>query len=79
MFSEVSNVKHAKLKRPVVRHFSIPSVLAMEPVMDEVIEHFCDFLEKRFVKPKQVCRFGDWLSYCKPPLSPFLQGEPFLF
>lgn len=65
MFSETDNKEHAKLKRPVVRHFSVPSVLAMEPHMDKTIEEFCDHLERRFVEPSKACEFGDWLAYCK--------------
>ncbi|OHF04526.1 benzoate 4-monooxygenase cytochrome P450 [Colletotrichum orchidophilum] len=63
MFSETDNKEHAKLKRPVVRHFSVPSVLAMEPHMDKTIDEFCDHLERRFVDTVKVCEFGDWLAY----------------
>ncbi|KAM7195564.1 Pisatin demethylase [Naviculisporaceae sp. PSN 640] len=63
MFSEVDNVEHARLKRPVVRHYSVPSVLAMEPHMDSVIADFFDHLRTRYVSPKKPCPFGDWLSY----------------
>ncbi|KAF6802151.1 hypothetical protein CSOJ01_11806 [Colletotrichum sojae] len=63
MFSETNNVEHARLKRPVVRHYSVPSVLAMEPHMDKVIDEFCDHLEKRFVKTGNPCEFGDWIAY----------------
>ncbi|KAG7042730.1 benzoate 4-monooxygenase cytochrome p450 [Colletotrichum scovillei] len=63
MFSEVDNVEHARLKRPVVRHYSVPSVLAMEPHMDQVIDEFCDHLQSRFVDTGKKCDFGDWLAY----------------
>ncbi|KAK4224031.1 pisatin demethylase [Podospora fimiseda] len=63
MFSEVDNVEHARLKRPVVRHFSVPSVLAMEPLMDQAIEEFVGHLQTRFVKPNKPVQFGNWLSY----------------
>lgn len=63
MFSEVDNVEHARLKRPVVRHYSVPSVLAMEPHMDSVITDFLDHLRTRYVSPKKACPFGDWLGY----------------
>lgn len=65
MFSEVDNVEHARLKRPVVRHYSVPSVRAMEPNMDKVIQDFCDHLQKRFVGPSKTCELGDWLAYCE--------------
>lgn len=64
MFSETDNVEHARLKRPVVRHYSVPAVLAMEPHMDKVIADFLQHLQKRFVEPKKACDFGNWLSYC---------------
>jgi len=64
MFSETDNVKHAQLKRPVVRHYSVSSVLAMEPHMDKVITDFIQHLQKRYVEPKKVCEFGGWLGYC---------------
>ncbi|KAK0649763.1 cytochrome P450 [Cercophora newfieldiana] len=63
MFSECDNVEHARLKRPVVRHYSVPSVLAMEPHMDKVIADFLAHLQKRYVEPKKVCEFGEWLGY----------------
>ncbi|KAK3988045.1 putative cytochrome P450 pisatin demethylase-like protein, partial [Cladorrhinum sp. PSN332] len=63
MFSETDNVEHARLKRPVVRHFSVPSVLAMEPLMDKAMAEFLDHLQARYVKPAKPCEFGDWLGY----------------
>ena len=65
MFSEVDPTKHALIKRPIVRHYSMPAVLAMEPLMDAVIKEFCETLQKRYVEPKKTCEFGDWLTYCK--------------
>lgn len=65
MFSETNNVEHARLKRPVVRHYSVPSVLAMEPHMDKVIDEFCDHLQKRFVETGKPCEFGDWIAFCE--------------
>ena len=63
MFSETDNVEHARLKRPVVRHYSVPSVLAMEPLMDMAIGDFLEHLRTRYVQPQKVCEFGDWLGY----------------
>ncbi|KAH8666214.1 cytochrome P450 [Ilyonectria robusta] len=63
MFSETGNVEHARLKRPVVRHYTVPSVRAMEPHMDKVIQDFCDHLQQRFVEPRKICDFGNWLAY----------------
>ncbi|KAK4147374.1 Pisatin demethylase [Dichotomopilus funicola] len=63
MFSEVDPTLHAQIKRPVVRHYSVPAVLVMEPLMDKVIHEFMDTLQKRYVEPKKTVEFGDWLSY----------------
>ncbi|KAI8271935.1 hypothetical protein K4K56_002839 [Colletotrichum sp. SAR 10_98] len=63
MFSETNNVEHARMKRPVVRHYSVPSVLAMEPHMDRCIDEFCDHLQKRFADTWEACVFGDWLAF----------------
>ncbi|KAK3336366.1 cytochrome P450 [Cercophora scortea] len=63
MFSEIDNAEHARMKRPVVRHYSVPSVLAMEALQDQVIAEFLQHLQKRFVEPGATCEFGEWLSY----------------
>lgn len=65
MFSETDNVLHARLKRPVVRNYSIPNVTRMEPHMDEVITDFCNHLQRRYAEPGKVCTLGDWLAYCE--------------
>ncbi|KAK1780274.1 putative cytochrome P450 pisatin demethylase-like protein [Copromyces sp. CBS 386.78] len=63
MFSEVNKAEHARMKRPVVRHYSVPSVLAMEPLMDQVMDDFLGHLQTRYVDTKQECEFGEWLGY----------------
>ncbi|KAK0609431.1 cytochrome P450 [Immersiella caudata] len=63
MFSETDNVEHPRLKRPVVRHYSVPSILAMEPHMNNVISGFLGHLQKRYVELNKVCEFGEWLGY----------------
>ncbi len=70
MFSEVDPTLHAQIKRPVVRHYSVPAVLTMEPLMDSVITDFINTLQKRYVEPKKTCEFGDWLGYCTLALLP---------
>lgn len=65
MFSEVGNVEHARLKRPVVRHYSVPSVRAMEPHMDKIIQELYGHLQRRFVEIGKICEIGDWLAYYK--------------
>ncbi|KAF7556956.1 hypothetical protein G7Z17_g1011 [Cylindrodendrum hubeiense] len=63
MFSEIDNEKHARLKRPVVHHYSASKVRVMEPLVDKVLLEFCDHLQKRFVNPEKACDFGNWLAY----------------
>ncbi|KAL0939605.1 benzoate 4-monooxygenase cytochrome p450 [Colletotrichum truncatum] len=63
MFSETNNVEHARLKRPVVRHYSVPSVLAMESHMDKIIDDLCAHLQKRFTDTGESCELGNWLAF----------------
>ncbi|EGY21306.1 pisatin demethylase [Verticillium dahliae VdLs.17] len=72
MFSQVDNIFHTRLKRPVVCHYSVPSMLAMEPHMNEVVETFCDHLQKRFVYPGTLCDLDEWQAYCKMRRMPWL-------
>ncbi|KAI1078502.1 cytochrome P450 [Whalleya microplaca] len=63
MFSETDIVQHARFKRPVVRHYSLGSVLAVEPIMDQVIADFCKHLETRFIAQDKSFDLGSWLTY----------------
>ncbi|KAI0007981.1 cytochrome P450 [Xylariaceae sp. FL0662B] len=63
LFSETDCVQHARLKRPIVRHYSLGNSLAMEPLMDQVLSEFREHLEKRFVTQDKPVDLGSWLSY----------------
>ncbi|KAK3318887.1 cytochrome P450 [Apodospora peruviana] len=67
LFSETNQVIHARKKRPVVKYYSMSSVLALEPKIDGVINEFCKQLEQRFINgpagPKD-CDLGEWLAFC---------------
>ncbi|KAK8137997.1 hypothetical protein PG984_001377 [Apiospora sp. TS-2023a] len=63
LFSELNTVKHAKLKKRIVRHYSNSSVLATEPLMDEVIEDFCEQLDSRFATTGQDFPLDEWLKH----------------
>ncbi|KAK7950942.1 cytochrome P450 monooxygenase [Apiospora aurea] len=63
LFSETDPAEHAILKKPIVRHYSTSSVLATEPLMDEVLEDFCGHLEKRFIQPGHPCPLDEWLKH----------------
>ncbi|KAK8020042.1 hypothetical protein PG990_005180 [Apiospora arundinis] len=63
LFSETNPVKHAAMKRPIIRHYSISNVLATEPLMDKVIDELCGHLEKRFVETGRLCCLDEWLKH----------------
>jgi len=68
MFSTTDQLEHARMKRPIVKYYSIGSVLAIEPTMDGVISDFCKELEQRFMRgpsgPKE-CDLGEWIAFCE--------------
>ncbi|KAH9908569.1 cytochrome P450 [Xylariomycetidae sp. FL2044] len=63
LFSQVESAEHARLKRPIVRHYSVPSVLALEKHMDKVIDDLSSHLENRFINQGKDCDLGAWLGY----------------
>lgn len=69
LFSELNTVKHASLKKPIVRYFSNSSVLATEPLMDEVIADFCEQMDNRFATSGQYCPLDEWLKHCELPVD----------
>lgn len=75
MFSQVESAKHARMKRPVVRHYSTSAVLVMEPNMDTVMNDFTRHLDERFVKTGKTCQFGEWLSFCKSSPASWFQAR----
>ncbi|KAK4169662.1 Pisatin demethylase [Cladorrhinum sp. PSN259] len=69
VFSEANQVRHAQMKRPIVKFFSLGSVLAIEPHMNQVISDLIKQLDARFVTgpggthaPKDF-EFGDWIAF----------------
>jgi cytochrome P450 len=69
IFSTTDQAEHARMKRPVAKYFSLGHVLALEPHMDTVIGDLIKNLDERFVKSKKTCDLGEWIAFCKPPLS----------
>lgn len=68
LFSTTDQVEHARMKKPIVKYYSMSSVLAMEPAMNEVISDFCDHLERRFMlgdNEGKVFDLGQWIAFCK--------------
>ncbi|KAH8880968.1 cytochrome P450 [Thozetella sp. PMI_491] len=67
IFSTSDPSEHARMKRPVAKHFSVGSFAAMEPHMDEAIDNLCYQLEHRFIDKEGRAKsfdLGEWISYC---------------
>jgi hypothetical protein len=71
IFSTTDQAEHARMKRPVVKYFSLGHVLALEPHMDMVIADLIKNLDERFANPNKTCDLGEWIAFCKhPPIPP---------
>ncbi|KAM0547823.1 hypothetical protein ACHAPJ_010169 [Fusarium lateritium] len=65
LFSTTDQAEHARMKRPIVKYYSQSSIVRLEPLMNGLIQDFCEHLEKRFMsgdKPIE-CDFGEWIGY----------------
>jgi len=66
IFSTTSQTEHARMKRPIVKYYSMSYVLALEPHIDTVITDFCKHLDWRFINgpncPKP-CDLGEWIDF----------------
>ncbi len=75
VFSITDPAEHARMQRPIAKHFSVGSVLALEPLTDKSIQYLCNALESRFTssgsKKGARCDLGEWIAYCEEP--PFLK------
>ncbi|KAM0270038.1 hypothetical protein ACHAQH_009574 [Verticillium albo-atrum] len=60
LFSLIDPVEHARQRRPVAKHYSMASVLQLEPHFDEAIQLLCYQLEQRFMRNwvQSHCEFG---------------------
>ncbi|KAF5001839.1 hypothetical protein FDECE_10828 [Fusarium decemcellulare] len=66
LFSTTDQVEHARMKRPIVKYYSMSSVLAMEGEVNPVISDFCDHLERRFMEKENKDKrfdFGQWIAF----------------
>ncbi|KEF58091.1 uncharacterized protein A1O9_06014 [Exophiala aquamarina CBS 119918] len=66
LFSTTDQVAHARMKKPVVKYYSMSSILGLERGMNEVINDFCGHLERRFMEGNNKgkdCDLGKWLAY----------------
>ncbi|KAL6863421.1 hypothetical protein ACO1O0_003675 [Amphichorda felina] len=53
------------MKRPIVKYYSMSSVLNLEPLMDTVSKDFLKQLDNRFATKgtKQRCDLGEWIGF----------------
>ncbi|KAK2791387.1 hypothetical protein FQN53_004568 [Emmonsiellopsis sp. PD_33] len=49
IFSTTDQAMNARMKKPIVKHYTEGSILAIEPLLDSVIGEFCSILEERFI------------------------------
>lgn len=79
MFSTTDQTEHAQMKRPIVKHYSLGSVLALESHMDNVLGELMQQLDNRFAKGGQgTCDLGEWVAFCQFPYLPiFAFSSPF--
>lgn len=64
MFSTTDQTEHAQMKRPIVKHYSLGSVLALESHMDNVLGELMQQLDNRFAKGGQgTCDLGEWVAF----------------
>lgn len=73
VFSITDPAEHARMQRPIAKHFSSSGVLALEPLADQSIQQLCDTLESRFTGSSgdtkgEPCDLGEWLAFCSDSL-----------
>ncbi|KAL8350058.1 hypothetical protein RB598_005409 [Gaeumannomyces tritici] len=67
VFSLCDPAEHARQKRPIAKHYSLPSILQLEGHVDEAILLLCRQLEDRFMTSKdgsfgESFDLGEWIS-----------------
>ncbi|KAI0855331.1 cytochrome P450 [Xylaria cubensis] len=62
LFSEIDPVNHARMKRPIVKYFTMRNVLSKEILMDKVIKDMCRHLNTSF--NDKDCDLGEWIAFC---------------
>ncbi|TRX90036.1 hypothetical protein FHL15_009137 [Xylaria flabelliformis] len=62
LFSEIDPVNHARMKRPIVKYFTMRNVLSKEILMDKVIKDMCEHLNTSF--NDKDCDLGEWIAFC---------------
>lgn len=55
---------NTQVMKPIVKLFSMGSLLSMEPLIDNTITYFIRRLEEEFVSTGNACDMASWLHYC---------------
>ncbi|KAK3306759.1 cytochrome P450 [Chaetomium strumarium] len=66
VFSMTDQAEHARMKRPVVKYYSLSHVLGIEPHMDTVISDLLGHLDRRFANTNKECDLGEWIAFSQP-------------
>ena len=68
LFSYVDPAEHARMKRPVAKHYSLASILQLEGHIDETLRLLCRQLGMRFTVDGEygpTFDLGDWVKMCE--------------
>ncbi|EFX04226.1 benzoate 4-monooxygenase cytochrome p450 [Grosmannia clavigera kw1407] len=66
VFSTSNQAEHARMKRPIVKYYSMSSVLKLETRANDVLSDLCRHLEHRFMDGENEgkdCNFGEWIAF----------------
>jgi hypothetical protein len=69
VFSMTDQAEHARMKRPIVKYYSLSHVLGVEPHLDTVITDLLGHLDRRFANTDKECDLGAWIAFCKTPIT----------
>lgn len=68
LFSVTDPAQHAAWKKPMVKYYSIGSILRLESLADRLLGDFCHQLDTRFATADangpRVCDLGRWIAFC---------------
>ncbi|MCJ1258546.1 hypothetical protein MMC24_006379 [Lignoscripta atroalba] len=62
LFATQDENHHRILKRPIAGIYSMSNLVSFEPYVDSTMRVFFEQLEKRFVRPGEICDFDKWLQ-----------------
>lgn len=62
LFATQDENLHRILRRPISGIYSMSNLVSFESYVDSTIRVFFEQLDKRFVKPEEICKFDAWLQ-----------------